>query len=365
MVSIAKALGPQKVCCFTGVAGHDKYNPGLKGVYRRPLAFAKSPFLQAIFLPSSIGEVMIRERPQIVQLATASDGGSIALILKRWLRLPYIIYAHGNEITRCLNNQTRQWQKPLSALRKADAIIANSNYTASLVEKAGVPSMRIKIIHPGCDIDYFKSVQTTPQIRERLIPTPLAGPIILTVGNLVERKGHDTVLQVLPSLLADFPELIYIIVGDGIYRPALESLVKELEIEKNVIFAGQAPTDFLPNYYEICDVFVMLSKENLESNDVEGFGMVFLEAGGCGKPVIGGKSGGIPDAIEDGVSGFLVDPSDSAAIAERLRLILTNQSFAKEMGQRGRKRVAAHFTWSKVRDNIENTLDQIVSRHKA
>jgi len=165
--------------------------------------------------------------------------------------------------------------------------------------------------------------------------------VILTVGNLVERKGHDVVLKSLPKVLKEVPNTVYLIVGDGEQKQNLKELVDELGLGEQVIFTGRVPEKELPQYYNACDVFIMPSREI--GSDIEGFGIVFLEAGACSKPVIGGRSGGIIDAVEDGVSGILVDPTNVDEISQTLITLLTDDELARRLGRQGRKRVEEDF----------------------
>jgi phosphatidylinositol alpha-1,6-mannosyltransferase len=184
--------------------------------------------------------------------------------------------------------------------------------------------------------------------------------MILTVGNLVERKGHDMVISALPEVQKVIPDVTYLVVGDGRYRSNLEQLAVTRGVRDRVVFAGQVPEKELPEIYSLCDVFVMPARERLDECDVEGFGLVYLEANACGKPVIGGRSGGIPDAIVDGVTGLLVDPHDPIEIANALIQLLRDRELSTKMGHEGRKRVVRDFTWERIARQVQGILDSVV-----
>jgi len=186
------------------------------------------------------------------------------------------------------------------------------------------------------------------------------GRIILTVGGLVARKGHDMVIRALPRLRQTVPDVMYLIVGDGPYRTQLETLAVALGVQDHVIFVGKVPGEYLPDIYALSDVFVMPSREQLNVCDVEGFGIVFLEANACGKPVVGGRSGGIPDAIIDGVTGLLVNPHDPEDIANALARLLTDGDLAVRIGRQGRLRVASDFNWARLGRRVRGILDSIL-----
>jgi len=222
------------------------------------------------------------------------------------------------------------------------------------------------VLHPGCDTERFRPRETGSELRQRVLGHHCGKKVILTIGNLVERKGHDMVIKALPKVLRVVPDAIYLIVGDGACRPKLEDLASEMGVRDHVVLAGYLSDHHLPEIYALGDVFVMPSRARIENCDVEGFGLVFLEASACGKPVIAGRSGGIPDAVDHGVTGYLVDPGDPDEIAEYLIRILQDPTLAGRLGESGRKRVLREFTWdhfaSKLRQILSSVVDEQSSR---
>jgi len=310
--------------------------------------------VQAISLALALSQIMLIERPQIIQLAMAYEG-FIGLWLRRWLRLPFVIYAHGNEI---LDAMESEWQTPRQALLQADRVLANSQFTLDLVKKVGVDPERAVIVHPGCDADRFRPLQPNETLREKILGLRCKDRVILTVG-LESRKGHDMVIRALPYLLQTVPDVTYIIVGSG-PQARLDHLARELRVRNRVIFTGLVSDDDLPAIYALCDLFVMPSRQNFAQHSVEGFGLVYLEASACCKPVIGGRSGGIRDAVVEGVTGLLVDPHDPEDIANAIGILLTNRELARQLGEQGRSRVVNEFTWDTVGKRIQGILDSIV-----
>jgi phosphatidylinositol alpha-1,6-mannosyltransferase len=371
MASLASALGPDEVCCLTAVvpssqllvrhrsapfAARVEHMAGVR-IYRRPSAFAKQRALQAIGFGTAIAEIMLRERPQLVQVSTAYDG-YLALWLDRWFQLPFVIYAHGNEIFDAL---TSPWPKPRLSLARAARVLANSRFTARLLERAAVEPARIEVIHAPCDVNRFRPVTASPELQAKLLGSADRKPVILSVGRLVERKGCDMVIQALPKVIEQFPKTVYLIAGEGPYRPHLEELIRARGLRNHVIFAGRVPDDELPSIYALSDLLVMPSRERLEAGDVEGFGVVYLEANACGKPVIGGRSGGTADAVVDGVTGFLVDPLSPEEIASTISRVLSSPQLAAQIGSQGRARVLAEFTWPRFVANIRRICIQVAS----
>jgi phosphatidylinositol alpha-1,6-mannosyltransferase len=360
MAALFEHLGPAQVCCLTGVA-RTEARQDIGRVYRRPAAFRLPRWRQALPWGVALAEILARERPRAVQIAIVDDG-HLGVWLKRWLHLPFLVYAHGNDILRVLQGV---WPGQRAALQAADRVVANSRFTAGLLEQAGVNPRRVHVIHPGCDAERFCPRDADPVLRERLLGARARGPILLTVGNLVERKGHDVVIQALPQVIRRAPHATYLIVGDGPHRNQLDHLARAAGVRDHIVFAGRVGADDLPAVYALSDVFVMPSRVRPAECDVEGFGLVFLEANACGKPVIGGRAGGIPDAIVDGETGFLVDPASPAAIGERLLTVLADRERATEMGQRGRSRVQTDFSWTRAATQVQELITTMVTAPNA
>ena len=300
-------------------------------------------------------KIMIRERPQVVILGSVDDS-HFGLWLHRWFRVPFIVFAYGNEI---LETIQQKYERQQLALRLANRVLATSRYTAGLAQAAGADPQRIKVVWPGCDTDFFRPKVARDDLRQKLLGARHRDRVILTLGNLVSRKGQDMVIRALPALCRRVPDLVYMIAGDGPYRGELEKLALELGVRDRVVFVGRVPDEDLPDLYALCEVFVMVSRERIEENDVEGFGIVLLEANACGKPVIGGRSGGVPDALADGVTGLLVDPLNPEEITEALARLLTDHNLATRLGEQGRLRVVHEFQWRQVGDDLLNTLNAV------
>lgn len=360
MSSLVAALGPGRVCCLTGVRSSDaeRRRGHEERVYRRPLAFAKSKYLQAVGWGAAVAEIVLRERPRAVQLATLYDG-YLGMWLKRWLGIPFVIYAHGNEV---LDAMQGSWDGHRRAVKSADRVLANSRFTVELLKQAGVSSERIELVHPGCDVERFRVVPVSADVRRSFLGSHASGQVILTVGRLVSRKGHDLMIRALPMVLSQHPDTVYLIVGSGPAKPMLEQLADEMGVRDRVLIFEKVEDADLPIIYNLCDVFVMPSRADLDSCDVEGFGIVFLEANACGKPVIAGRSGGIADAVVDGETGLLVPPDSSESLAEAICRILTDRELASQLGRQGRERTLKEFSWNAVAGRVDRIITEIATR---
>lgn len=275
--------------------------------------------------------------------------GIMVRVLSRLLRKPYILYTYGEEITQVLVGSRIERTLMFWVLHGASKVITISDFSAKRLMEAGVKSENIEKICPGVDTNLFHpSVEIENVIKKHNLE---GRKVVLTLGRLVERKGYDYVIKSLPTVLEKVPNLVYIIAGRGLYESRLRELVKELHLEDYVIFAGYV--DESPAYYNACDVFIMANRK-LDTDDTEGFGMVFTEANACGKPVIGGKAGGTSDAVLDGYTGILVDGTDCAQISSALLDILTDKERANQLGSNGRKRVKAEFSWKKNAERVRD-----------
>jgi phosphatidyl-myo-inositol dimannoside synthase len=273
------------------------------------------------------------------------------LIAQR-LGLPSVIHTFAEDVTSHLRHPV---YGPLMrrALQRAAVVTTISRFTFEHLLNLGVPEERIVLLYPGVKMEQWQPTGAEEQVREQW---GLEGKrVLLTVSRLIPRKGQDTVLQALPAVLAQVPEAAYVIVGGGPEESRLRALADRLGVADHVRFVGSIPNTETLHYYHACDVFVMPNRQ-MPNGDIEGFGLVFLEANACGKPVIGGRSGGTVDAIAHGESGFLVDPHSPGEVAERLVELLQSPDAARRLGEAGRQRVQRQFTWKRTGDTLHRII---------
>jgi len=274
-----------------------------------------------------------------------------ALPASKLLKIPYYFAAHGTEVVQPLRNK---FYKALLNILVEDAtkIICLGSYQKRNLIREGFPSRKLFAVHEGVDLDSFNPSIDSSEVMKK---HDLKGKsVILTVGRLVKRKGHDMVIKSLPKVLQTISNAIYLIVGEGPELKNLKSLVEELNLTEKVVFAGYVSSKDLPKYYNASDVFIMASRE--VNGDIEGFGIVYLEANACGKPVIAGRSGGTRSAVQHGVNGLLVDPLNVEDIVEKTTLLLTDKRLAEKMGKTGRRLAEKKFNYSIVAKKILNVM---------
>ena len=276
--------------------------------------------------------------------------GYIALLLK----LPYICIFHGYDIMLAKKSTwKRLWLKKI--LKRAKCLIANSNFTKKEIIKEDIGNKKIIIVYPCPHIKPENTNNAETQIIKKELDL-FHKKILLSVGRLVARKGFDKVIESLPEILKNMPNLIYLIIGNGPDLQRLKKLAEDLQVRGNIIFIHDLKDSKLPIYYELADIFIMPARiEN--QTDVEGFGIVYLEANLFKKPVVAGKSGGIEDSVIDGQTGILVDPQDINEISQAVLKLLNNPELMNKLGVQGKKRVLSQFQWPTQIKKIINYLD--------
>jgi phosphatidylinositol alpha-1,6-mannosyltransferase len=228
--------------------------------------------------------------------------------------------------------------------------LPNSSHTAAECRQWGIPDRRIHTLHPGLDLSRLPVAPALPWERNTS-----AGPVMLTVGRLDERKGHLQVIEALARLRPRFPGLRYRIAGSGSTQQTLARRAEELGVAAAVDILGFVPDRDLPGVYEGADVFVMPSLTSEQST--EGFGIVFLEANYLGLPVVACRSGGVTDAVVDGETGLLVPPNDTAELDKALTLMLDDRELRFRLGRQGRERVLRDFDWRNLAKRLVEVLD--------
>jgi len=272
----------------------------------------------------------------------------IGIMAKRILNVPLGTIIHGKELL--FVGVLRQLRKNFVRylLGSCDYLFMSNHFVKKTLLEMNIPEEKILLIPFG--VNFSKRQK---KVEKRLGDNKKT---ILTVGRLVERKGHEVVLRALPMVLKRFPNVIYQIVGKGPMEKKLQELAKEMKLSKYVEFYGEVENT--ESFYQNCDIFVMPSRFIEEKGDVEGFGLVFLEANFFGKPVIAGRSGGVSDAVVGGVTGTLVDPENPEEIANAIIKLLENPELAHKLGEQGRQRVLTEFTWERAASIIEQTMTE-------
>lgn len=256
-----------------------------------------------------------------------------------------VALSHGHEIWWAKIPVLKQLLRKI--IKDVDHLGYLGQFTKSEIVKASNQIDKFVQIAPGIDTDHFmpKSARADLIKKYRLEDRR----VIVSVGRLVHRKGQDKLIESLPKILQSFPDAVLLLVGEGPIKQMLKNTAKQLGVTNQVIFAGRVQHIDLPDYICLGEVFAMPVRSRFAGLEVEGLGIVYLEASACALPVIVGNSGGATDAVIDGVTGLLVDGSDTDQIADAVCKLLTDQSRAKAMGLAGRGWVIENWqinTWS-------------------
>jgi phosphatidylinositol alpha-1,6-mannosyltransferase len=275
------------------------------------------------------------------------------------ITVPIFVLAHGTEIQKKFNpiNLYKNFKqlRIISSYKKANKIVANSSYTKELlIESLLINKEKIAIIHPGIDVyNKFIKKHTLEKIKNII---GNSSPVILTLARLEARKGHKLILTALSALLEKYPNLLYVIAGDGPNKFNLKKQAKELGLENNIRFLGWVTEPEKSVLLKNINVFAMTPY--LEKESVEGFGMAFIDAAFHGVPVLGTDSGGISDAIVDGQTGLIAKTSNQKDITNKIDQLLSNEELRLNLGEGGRKNALSRFTWEhKIREYLSLLKD--------
>jgi len=262
--------------------------------------------------------------------------------------MPYWICTYGREVW-------PRWSESVSlAMRRAKMILTISNFTRDSIIRR-LPEAEVYLVPPTVDIQRFRPMPIRRGNPEK--------KVVLTVGRISSDsryKGHDVVIRALPlveEMLGQ--EVVYWIAGAGDDVPRLQTLTEDVGVSNSVRFLGRVPDEDLACIYNMCDVFVMPSRIEKRPDGTwggEGFGIVYIEAAACGKPVIAGNEGGATDAVVHGTTGLTVDPSSVQAVGDAVCMLLKDDCLAAEMGRAGRQHVVEHFSHLVLRRKVANLL---------
>jgi len=324
-------------------------------VYRRNLL---SKLIWPHWLPMflHLWRIIKKENIKLIQVGQVLPCGTAALIIKKIFKIPYIVYTHGLDILGPQKNP-RKLKLMKKILKEAEHIVSNSNFTKNEVIKLGIEESKVVVVYPSVQNQEsrIKNQELLNNIKNKYNLNNKK--VLLTVCRLVKRKGVDHVLDALRQVGEKLQDVVYVVVGDGLERERLEQQAEALRapngLSEPVIFAGRVSDEELKAWYIIADVLILTPQKS--DYDVEGFGIVYIEANSYGKPVIGSKLSGIVEAIEDRVSGILVD-SNVKEIGQAIVQLFNDEELRERLGKQGRERAHREFNIDRQMDRLKKVL---------
>jgi len=305
-------------------------------------------------------QVYLRFRFDVMLVADRTAQETIARMRRRFF--PYTVVVHGTEIWQYFDAGKRSIPAADEALLRglfveAKAAIAVSNATRELV-RSYLPEVerRLYTVHNCIDVSRLPAAaaEDIAGLRREL-ELGESQPVVFCLGRLGKDKGQDMLIRAFALVRKEHPPAVLLLGGDGPFREELEALVRELRLEQHVKLLGKISDARLAAAYSLCDAFALTSRCVRRG---EGFGLVYLEANCFGKPVVGGDVGGVSEAIEDGVSGLLVDSQDPQSIAAALNRLLADRELRERLGRQGRRRVLEKFTADRMAQATLHVLEQ-------
>jgi phosphatidyl-myo-inositol dimannoside synthase len=303
-----------------------------------------------------VTEVAQAHQPEVIVLGASWPLGELARPLRRRLGVPVVALSHGLEaglVQRGLGRLVGRATRDLAALTTI------SSWTEHRI-RAHQRAARLERLPPGVDVDRFRPDVDGAVMRQRW-GVPATAPLVGCVSRLVPRKGQDVLLEVWPGIRRRHPEAWLAIVGEGPSHRRLARAVEALGPHGQVVLAGRTAWRDLPATYAALDLFAMPCRTRFGGLDVEGLGIVYLEAAATGVPVVAGRSGGAPEAVRDGVTGTVVDGRDRAAVLEALDRWLADPAARAQAGAAGRAWAEASWSWSIIAARFETLLEEVVA----
>ena len=356
IIGLIERLPKNSVVIYTSQQGDtSKYDADWKNNFGAIVVRDRSKILlPTLRVNRSAARIARENKTEIACFGAATPLGIMAPTLRRAGVRRIVSLTHGHEVW---------WAKvfPFTlAMRRVgntvDALSYLGEFTKQAIGRSLSPASKSAMVRisPGIDTDHFAPTLKSLELRKELGLEKKQ--VIVSVGRLVHRKGQDRLIQALPLIQASQPDTHLLLIGEGPYRAKLEEFVRVNKVESSVTFIGRVQYAQLPTYIGVGDIFAMPSRSRFFGLEVEGLGIVYLEASSCGLPVIAGNSGGAPDAVLEGETGLVVDGTNVGQIVRAAISLLGDRQSAKNMGDCGREWILQFWSWKRWSDEFQKFL---------
>ncbi len=333
------------------------YAPKWKGAAefdaRQPFPVVRHPTSLMLPTPDVLRRARDIARAESCDAAWFGAAAPLALLAPRLGLSRSVACTHGHEVGWSMLPVASQALRAIGT--GVDVVTYVSRYTRSRFAAAFGPLAALEHLPSGVDTDLYRpDAAARDEIRRRYGLGDR--PVVVCVSRLVPRKGQDVLIRALPLIQRTVPDAALLIVGGGPHRKTLSALAAESGRSGDIVLTGSVPWEELPAHYNAGDVFAMPCRTRGRGLDVEGLGIVYLEASATGLPVIAGRSGGAPETVRDGVTGNVVDGRDVEDVAKKVAALLADPAMAAEMGRAGRRWVSDHWRWDRFAHRLENLI---------
>lgn len=300
-----------------------------------------------------------KEKYDVVLCGKALFEGLAGYYLKKRLGIPYIVFTYAMEVEEW-SSEPRELKKLIRVLTNADRVVYINDITKESLLKLGVEKKRLVKIWPGVDERFLHKVDEGDLTRV-LGMHNVKRPYVLTVARLIARKGIDVLIEAFSGLdQTRFGDVDLVIVGEGEEEEELKKLAGHLFVEESVKFLGPVPDEDLPALYQGAQLFALTPRRF--EDDMEGFGIVYLEAAAAGKPAVATDTGGVKEAVREGHTGLVVPPEEPAAVRAVLERLLSDDKLCKRLGQQAQERAKEEFVWPKRIAEVEEMISSVVKK---
>ncbi|MCD4704886.1 glycosyltransferase family 4 protein [bacterium] len=294
-----------------------------------------------------------KEKIEIIWVGELLPLGTVAYIINKLFKIPYFVSLHGLDIKLAKQNKKKSYLAK-KILKNSKFITVNSKCTKNLLRGFISDTDKIKIIYPGINSN-FNQIDLEKKEKIQKQYNPDCQKIILTVGRLVKRKNQELIINTIAKFKKELKNVLYLIVGNGPEEKYYKSLITSHELNNNVKILTNINFEDLPYFYDLANIFIMISK--LSKSDIEGFGIVYLEAGIFKKPVIAANQGGSLEAILNNRTGILIDDHNKKLLKEKILELLNNKNLSNKLGDNAFQRIQNNFLWKNISKKLIKNIN--------